>query len=643
MQPRRLFFLALVSLAVISLALLTACGSGSSTKTPPSTPVFTSAPVTAATQGIVYSYQLAATDPAGGAVTFSLTTSPTGAALSGNTVTWTPTAAQSRVSNPFAVTATTSSGGTASQSWKVTPGGTVAVNWVNNYWAANGPVQVPALPSLAANLSAMWTNPDGSITVQRSSATSPGVFSIPNVPGGYYWLQTGTGSAFWTNTSIFDAGTDVAGGPTPTLSFGLQSTQFDFNLSGLESVPETTPVNFVAAVSGVPQLGLFDDPDSTSLTGQNGFIVGDIDWSQINTGFLTQWVPESLTSLDNLTINNLVLGPSVTATNLSLTSGGTNTITEMLQPSTQTSISLTVPGSQWAPLLSGNNGAPLASALAISAQMYVTQGIASGTVPLSSSTALGVGVVGVPLLPPLTLVGTADSFALGIIGCSPMGFVLFTPNLAQTAITTDQNFGALQYGDPFPGNWARTLSLCQESTVAIPVSGSSSPATFLLVDRATVAPSSTPLAPVVLPVQNPTVFGFSFFGETVANSNIVPLNWSAPSGTAPFGYTVRVYVQTVEEGTPIYAPTGVAFSTAGTSITLPPLAGGNTYVFAITADADGKANMETGPFRSALPTGYATVVSGPVTINPGAQMPAIHGDRRVITRLSQAQPGATTH
>ena len=235
MQSRQL--LALAS-ALVSLALLTACGSSSSSKTPPSSPVFTSVPVTAATQDVSYTYQLAAVDPAGGTVTYSLTSSPTGAALSGSTVSWTPTAAQSRVSNSFAVTAATASGGTAQQSWTVTPGGTITVNWINNYWTANGKVPVPALPSLAANLIAMWTNADGSITVQKSSATSPGVFSIPNVPAGYYWLQTGTGSAFWTNTSTFDAGQNIAGGPTPYTGVE-QTTQFEFNLSGLQSVSGT--------------------------------------------------------------------------------------------------------------------------------------------------------------------------------------------------------------------------------------------------------------------------------------------------------------------------------------------------------------------------------------------------------------------
>ncbi len=651
-MTRRLLALTLVSLGLILLTFLTACGSSGSSHVPLSTPVFTSVPVTAATQDVDYTYQVTAVDPAGGTVTFSLTASPTGAALSGNTVTWTPTAAQSRLSNSFTVTATTASGGTASQSWTVSPGGTITVNWINNYWTAAGQVPVPALPSLAANLNAMWTNADGSITVQKSSATSPGVFSVPNVPGGYYWLQTATGSAFWTNTSTFDAGQNVAGGPTATTGV-QQTTQFVFNLSGLQSVPVETIVNFAPAVSGVPELGSFDLPNSTSITGRGGFVGSYIDWTQINTAFLMQMVPESLTSPDNLTINNLVLGPSLTATGLSLINGGANTITETLQTSPQVSINLNVPGeSQWSSMF--NNVAPtaptpFASALDVAVQMYVTQGLASTTNTLSAS--VGVGGVGlISVIPQLSLVSTAEPSGINAAGCNQAGFLLTSPTAAQPAITTDENFGTLQYGDSFPQNWTRTLSLCQEAMASVPVPNSTGPATatFLLVDNATVAPSSTPLEPVVLPVQNPTIDTLNFFGAgdgtgIGTSSPIISLSWTAPTGTVPFGYTVRVYVQTTVEGIPTYAATGTAFSTAGTSINLPPLAGGNTYVFTITANADGMANMETGPFRSALPTGYATVVSCPVTIGSGAQMPQIHGDRRVITRISQAQPRVPTH
>jgi len=657
MQARTLLALTLISLVLISLGFLTACGSGSSNHVQPAAPTFTSVPVTAATQDVAYTYELAAVDPAGGTVTFSLTSSPPGAALSGNTITWTPTAAQSRVSNSFTVTATTTSGGTAQQSWTVTPGGTITVNWQNNYWTATGKVQVPALPSAAANLSALVTNPDGSVTVQKGSWTSAGVFNIPNVPGGYYWLQIGA-TAYWTSTSTFDAGSDIAGPQEPIVS-GSQITSFEFSLSGLDSsIAQPTWVEFVAPVQGVPGFTMTDPANSGTITsGLFGFGTVDIGWSQIDSAFLLQYRPVSLDSA-NTQINNQALDYSWEG-NPSVVDGQTNTITETLQQaSPQESVNLSVPGSQWASLFT-TNAAPAtptaySSALAISTEPYMTGGsLASGKAepisPLAGISPQGSGSS-------LALAGTAYAYPSGIgivIGgpifaaCNGPGFLTLNTSPSQAAITTDQDFGALAYGDPFPSTWTRAVSLCQEYSVAIPTS-STTTANFVLVNGASIAPPSTPpmpaLAPVVLPVQSPTINGASIFTAATLNTTLVPLSWSAAStGTAPYGYTVRVYILTTVEGVPTYAETGGIYSTAQTSITLPPLAGGNTYVFAITAEADGTANMETGPNRSSLPTGFATVVSAPITINSGAQMPAIHGDRRVITRLSQPQPRVTPH
>ncbi len=630
MQLRGHVCLLLASLSLTSLALLMGCGSSSTTtKTQQSIPVFTSTPVTMATQGVTYTYQLTVVDTAGGTVAFSLTTSPAGAALSGSTISWTPTPAQSRTSNSFAVTATTSSGGTASQQWSVTPGGTITVNWVNTYWTAGGQVQVPALPSAASGLSAMWTNADGSVTLQKSSAISAGVFNIPNVPGGYYWLQSGSGEAFWTNTNTFDLGGNIAGAPLPTTG-NTQITQFDFNLSGLDSVPELTAVEFVAPVAGLPDFLVIDGVNSTSITNSPGFGAIGIDWSQINSAFLVQYVPESVGSL-----NTVVLGPSLTATGLTLVDGTTNTITETLQPSPQISVNLSVPGgSQWAPLFTNvgpSTPTPYDSVLSVAAETYITDGLASSTQPPPVETG--------PNSPYLTLAGTAAPGSLNTAVCDLTGFQVFVNNTpAQPAITTDENFGELTYGDSFPAAWSRTLSLCQEYHLAIPIPNSSATATFALVDGAIVAPSSAPLAPVVSQVQNPSINGASFFTAATLNTTVVPLSWSAPAGAAPYGYTVHVYVLTTVEGLQSYVSTGGTVSTAQTSINLPPLAGGNTYVFAVTAEADGTANMQTSPFRSSLPVGYATVVSAPITINADALMPEIHGDRRVIARFSQPLP-----
>jgi len=627
MHNRKLVALAVAILIVVLLSLLSACGSSTGgTQTQSSTPVFTSAPVTTATQDIAYAYQVAATDPAGGSVTFSLTASPTGAALNGSMVAWTPAAAQSRVSNSFTVKATTASGGTASQSWTVTPGGTITVNWVNTYWTASGQVLVPADPSEAVNLSALVTNPDGSITVQKSSATSPGVFSIPNVPAGYYWLQAGSGN-FWTNTSTFDAGNDIAGPLAPTTG-NSQNTSATFNLSGLDPVGQQTNLDFVVPVVsglGYPGITFGAEPPQTNLFFPDVPLSPTIDWSKIDSAFFLQYVPESLGSL-----NNLVIGPSVDAS-LSLTDGQLNTITETLQPSPQASVNLSVPGgSQWAPLFTTDAAPaapiPYSSALSISAQAYISGRLASGTGTLPN--------IGAGSIPSLTLAGTTSTNTNSIAGCVVQEF---NPN-PQPAISTDENFGALQYGDPFPSTWTRILSLCQLYTVAIPVPNSSATASFALVDGASVPPSgNVTLAPVVSIVQNPNINGASFFTAATINTTEVPLNWSAPTGAAPYGYTVRAYVLSMTGGTPAYNATGGIFSVAQTSITLPPLSGGNTYIFAIAAEANGTANIQTSPFRSSLPTGYATIISAPITISSGATAPAIHGDRRAITRLSEAQ------
>jgi hypothetical protein len=618
----------MVSLAMVSLSLLMACGSSSSSHVQPSTPVFTSVPVTAATEDVAYTYQLAAIDPAGGSVTFSLTSSPTGAALSGNTVTWTPTAAQSRVSNSFAVTATTTSGGTASQSWTVTPGGTITVNFINNYWTETGKVQVPEPPNEALSISALVTNPDGSVTVQKSAATAPGVFSILNVPGGYYWLVI-PGGSYWTSTGTFDAGHDYAGVQEPPLTATSQTTKFDLNLSGLESVPETSSVELSFPIPLTPSGLVSVNPNSTTVTGVGFGYGGDIDWSQIDSALLLQYVPTPLGSL-----NNNVLGSALAATGLSLTNGATNTLTETLQTSPQVSFDVSVLGaSQWAPLFANAAPATLtgySSALSVTAQPYVSGVDAAGVSVALASTA--------PVVP-------HDPFdAIDSATCDATGFsVNATP--AQPAITSDQDFGTLQYADPFPSAWTRAFSLCQEYTVQIPA-GDDATANFALVDSVTVPvllPASPSLAPLVAQVTSPTINGASFFTAATLNTTTVPLSWTAPATGSPFGYIVRAFVQTTAaNGTPTYSAAGT-FNTALTSITLPPLSAGNTYVFAIAARIDGTAQMETSPFRSSLPTGTATIVSAPITINSGALTPAIHGDRRVITRLSQAQPAVTGH
>lgn len=67
---------------------------------------------------------------------------------------------------------------------------------------------------------------------------SPGVFNIPNVPAGYYWLLLTPVPivppiGVWTSSSTFDSGRNEAGSPPP-FTANSQTTTSNFSLAGLD-------------------------------------------------------------------------------------------------------------------------------------------------------------------------------------------------------------------------------------------------------------------------------------------------------------------------------------------------------------------------------------------------------------------------
>ena len=226
-MQRRTPFLAMV---ILVIPMLAACGS--SMQVAPPGPLFTTTPGTQAAEGVAYTYQIAATDPGGSAVSFALTTAPAGAVLSGNTITWTPTIAQSRIANKFRVTATAAAGDVSTQSWAVTPSGTVHLSWIDTYWKASGPLTVPfdwtQNVGAAAEVAALVPQADGSLLVLKGSGNADGTFSIPNVPGGFYWLRMAPLATYWTSSSTFDFGRDLIGSPLRATS-GVQNTIFNIS------------------------------------------------------------------------------------------------------------------------------------------------------------------------------------------------------------------------------------------------------------------------------------------------------------------------------------------------------------------------------------------------------------------------------
>jgi hypothetical protein len=302
----------------------------------------------------------------------------------------------------------------------------------------------------------------------------------------------------------------------------------------------------------------------------------------------------------------------LTLTNVTITNGAANTISGTLTPSPQATVALNIKGSAWA-----NNylnvaptaPTPLLTDFSVSAQPFVTDRLATSLISsvgpdLTMLVPVGSLLLGRPL--------PAPYFCEQASGLSPS-----FPNIASLpVILTDQDFGTISYGDPFPVAWPRIFQFCQQATVRIPRPNSTATDTFLLTFGQRTTIPTAPIAPLIGPVQNPMVNGSSLLqSATPLSSTAVNLSWTAPAGAQPYGYFVTVFqLVTNPSGLTTYEPVA-RFGTAKTSMTLPLLNAANTYIFMITAWADGAANMETSPLRSQLPVAHSTVISAPITIN----------------------------
>lgn len=603
-----------------SAALLCACGGNSMVGGGGPAPVFSSTPVLQASQGAVYTYELAASDPMGGMVSFALTSAPAGATLNGSTVTWTPTGAESRLADNFTVTARTSGGGAAMQTWSVTPSGNVVVSRVDTHWEESGAVSVPfdwpMFPGAAAEVMALVPQSNGTFQALPGIGNADGTLTIPNVPGGFYWLETNVRSFYWTSQSAFDIGTDFVGPPVIQKST-VTTTTVDLSVSGLDPVQVGDMFEYIVGLGF-----LAADFEPIGPVGATSF-VRDLSFGTIDTftnpltSFLFQLEPVSIGPL-----NFFMIGTEQTLPNLTYVAGGTNAVTATLSPTPKSSLDLNVEGTSWASLL--ENAGPSAttvegSTTGLAAEPYVT---GANTVVVPNPIGLG------PEFPLISAsqIAPGSMFSLGapLVSClSGAGTATLGGVIGVTGppILTDQDFGTFEYGDPFPAGWARAFSFCQTASMQLPIPNSTATVPFQITDgEITVVPTAA-IAPLVSAVQNATINGTNFFTPSTSADGKISLSWSAPAQGAPIGYFVGVYLfATSATGAPEYL-LAQSFDTATTSITLPfPLQAGETAVFVITALADGRANMESMPLRAGLPRAFASIVSAPVTASASAQV-----------------------
>jgi hypothetical protein len=594
MYDRR-FLHSAASVAILSLIasfLLTAC-SGNNTIVAPAAPVFTSTPGTQALEGSPYSYQLAVS---GNAVTFSLSNAPIGATLSGNTISWTPTAQQSRVPNSFTVTAAASGGASATQSWTVTPAGTIRISWVNTLWNESGSSTTKPfdLGPDSSFVAALVPQPDGSFMSLSGTSGAIGTFEIPNVPAGYYWLKLAPRDIYWTSSSTFDVGSDifvpVANGAAATTS----TTYINFSFTSLDPTPASGLLQFDTPESGA--LRYFASTTAGSTTSFGGLAIGsNLDFSMLKNAFVRQYEPTAFGS-----VNGYVLGPELTISNLSLTTGGQNTISGALNPTVPASINLSVQSSAWIPLF--DHVAP------------TTPTVMGGGFYLSVEPYIAVDGPNVSLSNPIDLIWTKASSPNGT--GSPFFFRTGTCS-TNPPLTTDVEAGSVQYSDPFPAAWRRTFRVCQTASVAVTVPGTTQTQSISLTNSQTTSLPTATVKPLLSAVLNPKINGADLFTASTINSTAVTLSWDPPAIGTPFGYQVAIMSPTALPGGTVSYFSSTTLSTAKTSITIPPntLASGRTYLFVITSLADGRANMETSPHRSSLPIANADVISAPITTN----------------------------
>jgi hypothetical protein len=291
-------------------------------------------------------------------------------------------------------------------------------------------------------------------------------------------------------------------------------------------------------------------------------------------------------------MDGYVLGPALTLSNLSLTTGGHNAISGVLDPTVPEAINLSVKGSAWAPLFEHIAPTPptaVGGSFFLSVQPYIP---ADGPNVSSFSR-------------PIDLIWTSGKLS-----------AFLTPSCqANPPSMTDVEAGTVRYSDPFPSSWRRIFRICQSAMVAVQRPGGVIQG-IILTNTQTTAPPTAAVQPLISAVQNPKVNGADLFNASTLNSTAVTLSWDPPAIGTPFGYNVIIVSPTTLPSGAVTYSSSTTLSTAKTSMTIPPdlLRSGQTYLFGITSLADGKANMETTPHRSTLPTASAELVSASVTI-----------------------------
>ncbi|MGB8338316.1 MAG: Ig-like domain-containing protein [Burkholderiales bacterium] len=224
---------------------------------PNNPPVINSTPVATATQGVVYSYSVGATDPDGNTLSYALTTAPAGMTIASTTgvISWTPTSAQ--IGNNSVVVKVTDSGGLfVTQSYTIVVAAPV-----------NHPPVINSAPVITATQGVLYTYSVGATDPDGNTLT----YALTNAPTGMTIIAS-NGLIKWTPTNAQVGSKNVT--VRVTDSGGLSVTQsYTIIVANVNDAPVAQNNSYsvnqgtvltVAASTGV--LANDSDPDGDALT-----------------------------------------------------------------------------------------------------------------------------------------------------------------------------------------------------------------------------------------------------------------------------------------------------------------------------------------------------------------------------------------
>jgi hypothetical protein len=532
-------------------------------------PSFASQPSTVAAEGQAYTYAPHATDPANSAISFALTDAPAGATMSAGTLTWTPTHAQARTPAKFTLTVTTAAGGSAAQTWTVTPTGIINGLAVVTYVTESGDVDQPS-DATNATVNAYIPGAAGFVTI-AGSGDANGRYRVAGVPSGGYWLQVNH-DYVWTDRNDLDLGTVSAGRPgLETASSGTAISLTASNASPLNAFDHFQVV--------VPNAGVVRDQAVAAFTSGDTTASLNVGW--LNTS-LVDAAAGDYTYVTQLDSPELVYGRHIyflskAASGIALTTADavTTPLSTLLDfPSRGASFEAKLNGSEFVALSSAVN-------------------------------------------PNATVRGTNVSLGVQALGNSHGSLQWPNPKVVayygeDGAISSDVDFFTLVANNPFPSQWPLIVEYDQPFGVQYTVPGTSLKLTLISHVRTAAVPNGDTVRPFVAPVASPSINGASFFLDQ-SNVGLSPsLSWTVPSGAT--GY--RISVMRLYDGGGFAAAEEVAvLHTTSATITLPPgvMSVGNAYFIIIQAHAEPGVDYSYSPFRHALPHGLAAASSGVIT------------------------------